>query len=134
MDSSELRGVSLGDIAGVVGPPPVDPFPLSIDHRHELPDPSGNPPEALPSPPLKAFEAIVSSLAVDSMAAALYVHWRGADSRSFHLQRIGVYLIARPDELIQLQAKIRQIVSWGMGPRLVAIKKALNILIEQATS
>jgi hypothetical protein len=84
-DSSELHGVALGDVAGVVGPPPVDPFPLSIDHRHELPDPSGNPSEALPSPPLKVSEAIVFSLAVDSMAAALYVHWRGADSRSFHL-------------------------------------------------
>jgi hypothetical protein len=73
-------------------------------------------------------EAIVFSVAVDTMGAELYVHWRNEDKVTFHLQRVAGYFIIRGDEMIQLQKKLRQIVDWGMGPRLVAIKAALNTL------
>ena len=75
-------------------------------------------------------EPVVFSLAVDSMTAALYVHWRSQDRSCFYLQRIAAYMMIRPEELIQLQTKVQEIIAWGMGPRLTAIKQALDLWIE----
>lgn len=73
---------------------------------------------------------IVFSLAIDTKFAELYVHWRSADKRTFHLQQIDTYVIVRPEELIKLQNKIRQIITWGMNHRLPAIKRALDVVVE----
>lgn len=71
-------------------------------------------------------KAIAFSLAIDSRLAELYVHWRGTEERSYFLKRICWYVIINTEDLCQLQKKLQQIIAWGMGPRLNAIKVALD--------
>jgi hypothetical protein len=71
-------------------------------------------------------EAIAFSLAIDSKFAELYIHWRGTDERLFFLKRICWYVIINTEDLCQMQKKLQQIIAWGMGPRLTAIKASLD--------
>lgn len=109
---------------------PVEPEDGPLVHESERSTISQSTPGARQDNLQNPTDAIVFSVAIDSMAAELYVHWRSADKRTFHLQRIDVYLILRPNELIQLQDKLQRIIAWGMGPRLDAIRTALNILVK----
>ena len=78
---------------------------------------------------LEEIDCTSYSVAVDTALAMLYVHWSDAPGQ-YTLQCVDQYLIRKPADLIRLQTHLRNIVTWGMGPRLKKIKLSVNAILD----
>ena len=78
---------------------------------------------------LEEIDCTSYSVAVDTTLAMLYVHWSDAPGQ-YTLQCVDQYLIRKPADLIWLQTHLRNIVTWGMGPRLEKIKQSVNAILD----
>jgi len=73
-------------------------------------------------------ETAVFSLVVTSKAAEFYVNWRRDDSDgvSWEMDSIGMGLLERPEDVLQLRSISINILRWAQGLRLARIKAALS--------
>ena len=78
---------------------------------------------------LKEADCTSYSVAVDTVAAILYVHW-SPEPGQYVLQCIDQYWIRRPSDLIRLQTHLYNIMTWGLGHRLGKIKRSVDAILE----
>ena len=82
---------------------------------------------------MEKTECISYSVAVDTVAALLYVHWSEEPGQYF-LQCIEQYWIRKPSDLIRLQSHLQSIMAWGLGPRLAKIKRSVDDIVDNRDS
>ncbi|CAK7213708.1 hypothetical protein SBRCBS47491_001897 [Sporothrix bragantina] len=70
------------------------------------------------------------SIAMNGNEARLYVSWKH-DELSYYVSDVQCYLLSRPDHYIDFRKVVRNILDWGKNERLEAIRKSLDILIEE---
>lgn len=72
------------------------------------------------------MEAVAYSAAIDGELAIMYMHW--FDDGQYYMERINIYLLSRPAELIQFRKQVRNILDWAFSTRLDMIKSALDVV------
>ncbi|KAM3481733.1 hypothetical protein MY5147_000530 [Beauveria neobassiana] len=75
-----------------------------------------------------SFNSAVFSIAMNGDKANLYVSWKPkSDAAEYYMQRIGFFAIEDMHDLLILQRTVREIIDWGLGPRLDEIRECLGL-------
>ncbi|KAI5918409.1 hypothetical protein F4810DRAFT_575963 [Camillea tinctor] len=70
------------------------------------------------------------SIAVDNNTAQLFISWKEGDLNCY-LQRVGVFLLASPEDFKEFRKQVRNILDWGKDTRLTQIKIALDTILDE---
>ena len=99
---------------------------------HQLPSPQPPSPRSYEaSTQHSRADTMCFTLAIDGQTAALYVNWiNRADD--FYCTRVRAYWLFEPGGARDLKRDVDAIIEWGLGPRLTAIRGALDARIAKA--
>ena len=70
---------------------------------------------------------VAYSAAIDGELAIMYIHW--FEDGKHCMERMDIYLLSRPAELIAFHRQVRNIVDWACSTRLDKIKSALDVVL-----
>lgn len=95
----------------------------SLNRRLEQSWRAAGTPTSFRSPPT-SINTTIFSLVTNGMVARLCATRRHGDE--YKMQRIGIYLLQRPENMIDLRKHIMNILDWGQNERLASIQAALD--------
>lgn len=79
---------------------------------------------------VKPANSISFSIAMNGSEARLYVTWKH-DEVKYHTAIVDGFLLQRPRDFLNFRRYVLNILDWGMGARLTAIRNSLGHLIEE---
>ena len=80
---------------------------------------------------VKPVNSISFSIAMNGSEAGLYVTWKH-DEIAYHTAIADSFLLQRPTDFLNFRRYVLNILDWGMGGRLTAIRTSLGHLLEES--
>ena len=78
----------------------------------------------------KTVDSAAFSIAMSGSEARLYISWKENET-DYCMQKIGNFLLQRPTDHLNFRKHVLNILDWGRGPRLEAIRKVLDYMDEE---
>ncbi|KAK8128771.1 hypothetical protein PG984_009879 [Apiospora sp. TS-2023a] len=80
-------------------------------------------------PGARPVSDVTFSIAMSQNEAQLYVSWK-TEELQYYTREAAAFYIRRSEEYQQFRRYVKNIIDWGKGPRLQAIKRALDAILE----
>ncbi|KFY94042.1 hypothetical protein V500_03454 [Pseudogymnoascus sp. VKM F-4518 (FW-2643)] len=80
---------------------------------------------------VKPVNSISFSTAMNGSEARLYVTWKH-DEVTYHTAIVDSFLLQRPTDFLNFRRYVLNILDWGMGGRLTAIRTSLGHLLQES--
>ena len=114
-----------------LAPTPIDEGPTSnADSGGHLPSPRSSPNIVAATAP-SAADSLCFTMAIDGQTAALHANWTDG-AGAFYCSRVRHYVLFEAEGAQALKREVDAVIAWGLGPRLTAIRNALDERVGRA--